>query len=189
MPRRFDRSFAMLLVMFTVAYVLAVGADHLSTVVNMQQGATEQNFLFRAADGSLNQVLAVLVFIVLYPLFAASVWVGVQRARRGDHALSHSLTNSIIGRTARSALLGPIIVILAKSMVALLNLLNPVLPMSTSRLLEAALSPLGLWSSHANYLVTVSIIVGVAFLIARPIARRLVIEIRESSDPAASGPA
>lgn len=173
----------MTVIVFSAVYLVAVAGDHLSTLIHMDRGAYESNILFQAADGSLTQGRAIAVFVLLWPLLVGALWVGRRRAAYGDAAVSHPLMNAFIGRTAFSALFVPVIVIVAKSVVTLLNLANLVLPVSTSRLLKRALEPHGLWSPVAGYFITAAAILLVSYLVSRPPVRRWADRLRAQLAP------
>lgn len=175
-------SFTTTRVTFTVLYIAVVAADHLTTLLHTSQGGMETNFLFRASDGTLAQKRAVILFVLLWPVLASSVWVGCKRAASGDAAFSHPLWDRFYGRTALSALMLPVVVILAKALVAVLNLVTWATPFSPSRFIKALLLPAGLWSWQLGYLITASIVLLASATIARPLIRRWLARIQSHSD-------
>lgn len=168
-----QRSIVRLWASYSLIYLVAVAADHLSTQLAIGQGGSESNPFFRAADGGLLEQPAVIVFVLLWPICLGSLWVGRKRAMSGDTAVEHPLVNGVIGSTAYSAFRAPIGIVLLKIGAAVFNLVDGLLPVSLNRLLRDALEPLGIWSPTVGYVVFAAVILGAAWTLSRRPTHRL----------------
>lgn len=157
----------MVVAVYSVLYCIAVGLDHLSTVLAIDLGGSESNPFFGLEDGSLSHVRAVAVFVILWPMLIGCLWVGRRRAIFGDLAWKHPLADRIIGRTAYSALRVPVVVAIIKALAGLFNIANSLSPVTSTALLRTVIAPLGIWSPTLGYALSAGLLLTIAVGLAR----------------------
>ena len=99
--------------LYTCAYATAVVADHASSLAAMKAGAVETNVLFQTPGHALAEGRAVIVFLLLWPVMLALLWLADRRGR-GLAREPGWLVRQLIGRRAETTALLPIVAIFAK---------------------------------------------------------------------------
>lgn len=155
---------------YTVIYAAAVAADHLTTLAVTAQGGIETNFLLGAADGGLAEFRAWAVFLALWPVMLAMIWVGRARAVGGRDAVRLSMLDPLWGASAAGPLLLPTTLLIVKSLAGLLNLLLVFRLGSAAGAVRTALGMVGLAEPKLVYMATAGLMLAVSVVIARPLA-------------------
>ncbi|NEX93279.1 hypothetical protein [Caulobacter sp. 17J65-9] len=155
---------------YTVIYAAAVAADHLTTLAITAQGGIETNFLFDTAGGGLAEFQAWSVFLALWPVLLAMVWIGRTRAIAGRDAVRLPWLDPLWGAGAAGPLLLPTTMLIVKSLAGLLNLLLVFRLGSAAGSVRTLLDMIGLAEPKLVYMATAGLMLAVSVVIARPLA-------------------
>ncbi len=165
---------------YSLAYAVIVAADHVTTLMLEGHGGTEANPLFRSGSGALSDSRALVVFVLLWPVLVSLLHLSWRRAVGGARVPS-ALEQALIGASPTAAALLPMVVLVSKSFIAFLNLLDVVTPLASLSRLRDVLAVLGVKDpSVAFYLSGVAVLV-LALPLARMMARAWVLYLTRAS--------
>lgn len=156
--------------LYTVAYVVAVLADHLSTVEAARNGGIETNVLFQTASKGLAETRAEIAFIVLWPIMLGLLWLADRRSRRTTRK-RRTFTDEFLGRTPEAPAMIPAVVVTGKLLVFVPNLLVAWYHYSIYRPFENALAAAGVASASTRVALGGAIIVVPALVMGYVLAR------------------
>ena len=138
--------------LYTCAYATAVVADHASSLAAMKAGAVETNVLFQAPGQALAESRAVIVFLLLWPVMLALLWLADRRGR-GIARKPGWLVRQLIGRRAETTALFPVVAIFAKLFAAAGNMVIAVYGFSIYTPIRGFLSSAGVSDWNAQSLL------------------------------------
>ena len=154
---------------YSLIYVAVVAADQASTGLIESQGGSEGNPFFQAMDGSLSTFRAVGVFVILLPVMLGLLEISRRRAV-GRSLAQTGWASAVIGRTATSAALLPMTLVVAKALAALTNLADAFTPLASLSRIRNMLKVVGVLDGTVAFFLFGLLILWLSIIVGRPLA-------------------